>query len=103
MANALKGTPESWVRLDRKAKAPVNRTKVINQDLEEVQEDHSSPPMATPLYRPAPVVIPRREQNDFEDLPGEELTVPSETPATQEQPLQPKKTDSLDSLIEQVQ
>ncbi|MGN7835179.1 penicillin-binding protein PBP1a [Acinetobacter sp. 22323] len=103
MANALKGTPESWVRLDRKAKAPVNRTKVINQDLEEVQEDRSSPPMATPLYRPAPVVIPRREQNDFEDLPGEELTVPGETPATQEQPLQPKKTDSLDTLIEQVQ
>ncbi|WP_347454504.1 penicillin-binding protein PBP1a [Acinetobacter thermotolerans] len=104
MANALKGTPESWVRLDRKAKGPLNRTKVVNQDGKEVQHDnHATPPLATPLYRPAPVA-PKREENDFADLPGQEIQVPGERPArSQEQPLQPKKIDSLDSLIEEVQ
>ncbi|MQW92847.1 penicillin-binding protein PBP1a [Acinetobacter wanghuae] len=100
MANALKGTPEAWVHLDRHAKAPLNRTKVVQAE----PVDPSSPPMATPAYRPAPVVVPKRVDNDFEDLPGQEIKTPEQVPAPvrSEQPLQPKKVDNLDSLIEQV-
>ncbi len=100
MANALKGTPEAWVHLDRHAKAPLNRTKVVQAE----PIDPSSPPMATPAYRPAPVVVPKRVDSDFEDLPGQEIKTPEQAPAPvrSEQPLQPKKVDNLDSLIEQV-
>ncbi len=100
MANALKGTPEAWVHLDRHAKAPLNRTKVVQAE----PVDPSSPPMATPAYRPAPVVVPKRVDSDFEDLPGQEIKTPEQAPAPvrSEQPLQPKKVDNLDSLIEQV-
>lgn len=100
MANALKGKPESWVHLDKNAKAPIDRTRVVNVD----QHDPSSPPLATPAYRPAPVAPPKRIDSDFEDLPGQEIKNPDEpepTP-TREQPLQPKKVDTLDHLIEQV-
>ncbi|MCP0912633.1 MULTISPECIES: penicillin-binding protein PBP1a [Acinetobacter] len=103
MGNALKGQPEAWVRLDRNAKAPVNRSKVVQGD--EAQNDPSSPPMATALYRPAPVVVPKRTETDFEDLPGQEITVPdaAETTAPPEQPLQPSKVDALENLIQEVQ
>ncbi|MFW1754659.1 penicillin-binding protein PBP1a [Acinetobacter wanghuae] len=100
MANALKGTPEAWVHLDRHAKAPLNRTKVVQAE----PVDPSSPPMATPAYRPTPVVVPKRVDSDFEDLPGQEIKTPEQAtaPVRSEQPLQPKKVDNLDSLIEQV-
>ncbi|HJE54259.1 MAG TPA: penicillin-binding protein PBP1a [Acinetobacter pseudolwoffii] len=103
MGNALKGQPEAWVRLDRNAKAPVNRSKVVQGD--EAQNDPSSPPMATALYRPAPVVVPKRTETDFEDLPGQEITAPdaAETTAPPEQPLQPSKVDALENLIQEVQ
>ena len=103
MGNALKGQPEAWVRLDRNAKAPVNRSKVVQGD--EAQNDPSSPPMATTLYRPAPVVVPKRTETDFEDLPGQEIAVPdtAETTAPPEQPLQPSKVDALENLIQEVQ
>ncbi|TSH77388.1 penicillin-binding protein PBP1a [Acinetobacter sp. RF15A] len=108
MGNALKGEPEAWVRLDRNAKAPLNRSKEVP---EAEQRDPSSPPLATPLYRPAPVVVPKRAESDFDDLPGEKITLPAEEPApapvtpptSQEQPLQPKRADALDNLIQQVQ
>lgn len=76
MGNALKGTPEAWVRLDRNAKAPINRNKVVQGEQE--QHDPSSPPLATPLYRPAPVVAPKRQSNDFEDLPDQEIRIPDD-------------------------
>ncbi|TQR56281.1 hypothetical protein, partial [Acinetobacter sp. RF14B] len=71
----------------------------------------SSPPLATPLYRPAPMVVPKRAESDFDDLPGEKITLPAEEsapapvtpPTSQEQPLQPKRADALDNLIQQVQ
>ncbi len=105
MGNALKGSPDAWVRLDRQAKPPVNRTKVIHQDGQEEQYNHhASPPLAVPLYRPAPVVTPKRNENDFADLPGEELNVPAETPSGAPQSEeQPKKPDALENLIEQIQ
>jgi penicillin-binding protein 1A len=102
MGNALKGQPEAWVRLDRNAKAPINRNKVIQG--ETGQNDASSPPLATPLYRPAPVVVPKRQENDFEDLPDQPIGVPDQQqPAPQEQQLQPNRVDSLEDLIEDVQ
>ena len=102
MGKALKGQPEAWVRLDRNAKAPVNRNKVVQAD--EAQNDPSSPPLATALYRPAPVVVPKRTETDFEDLPDQPIRLPDdESSAPQEQPLQPNRVDSLENLIEEVQ
>ena len=102
MGKALKGQPEAWVRLDRNAKAPVNRNKAVQAD--EQQNDPSSPPLATALYRPAPVVVPKRTETDFEDLPDQPIRLPDdEGSAPQEQPLQPNRVDSLENLIEEVQ
>ncbi|ENX12898.1 hypothetical protein F894_02818 [Acinetobacter sp. CIP 51.11] len=102
MGKALKGQPEAWVRLDRNAKAPVNRNKAIQAD--EQQDDPSSPPLATALYRPAPVVVPKRTETDFEDLPDQPIRLPDdEGSAPQEQPLQPNRVDSLENLIEEFQ
>lgn len=102
MGKALKGQPEAWVRLDRNAKAPVNRNKAVQAD--EQQNDPSSPPLATALYRPAPVVVPKRTETDFEDLPDQPIRLPDdESSAPQEQPLQPNRVDSLENLIEEVQ
>ena len=103
MGNALKGTPEAWVRLDRNAKAPINRNKVVPGEQE--QHDPSSPPLATPLYRPAPVVAPKRQSNDFEDLPDQEIRIPDdERVAPRDQPLQPNRVvDPLENLIEEIE
>ena len=102
MGKALKGQPEAWVRLDRNAKAPVNRNKAVQAD--EQQNDPSSPPLATALYRPAPVVVPKRTETDFEDLPDQPIRLPDdEGSAPQEQSLQPNRVDSLENLIEEVQ
>src|SRR5699024_9892616 len=75
MGNALKGTPAVWVHLDKNAKAPTNHTQTITVG-EPVREDRSSPPLARPLYRPAPVAPVRAPERDFDDLPGEEIQAP---------------------------
>ena len=75
MGNALKGTPEAWVRLDRNAKAPINRNKVVQGEQE--QYDPSSPPLARSVS-PCPVVAPKRQSNDFEDLPDQEIRIPDD-------------------------
>ena len=103
MAKALQGTPSAWVQLDAKAKAPIQRHQ------KETPQSNlgPTPPLAQPLYRPAPVVVPRAPERDFDDLPGEEETlVPKNSaPPTMQAPKeQPKpKTDALDHLIDQVQ
>ncbi|MEG0029732.1 penicillin-binding protein PBP1a [Acinetobacter johnsonii] len=103
MAKALQGTPSAWVQLDAKAKAPIQRHQ------KEAPQSNlgPTPPLAQPLYRPAPVVVPRAPERDFDDLPGEEETlVPkNSTPPTMQAPKeQPKpKSDALDHLIDQVQ
>lgn len=73
MDQALKGTPTAWVTLDVNAKAPLTLEERGQQTQIETQvkkdEYRTSPPLARPLYRPAPVVVPRNPSNDFADLP----------------------------------
>lgn len=105
MANALKDTPESWVRLDKNAKAPLDRNQA-NPAAEETQplRDRASPPLAQPIYRPAPPApITRPAQNDFEDLPGEDILVPASNTPPSMQPAAKPQPDALSSLIEQVE
>jgi penicillin-binding protein 1A len=110
MANALKDTPESWVRLDKNAKAPINRNQAASNDPAADQaRDRAAPPLAQPIYRPAPAPAARSpSQNDFADLPGEEMLVPNNNapPAMQNRPAPsaPKAhSDALGELIEQVE
>ncbi|WP_326519407.1 penicillin-binding protein PBP1a [Acinetobacter sp. CAAS 2-6] len=103
MDQALKGTAPAWVRLDKNAKAPISRNNavMINNEL----QDRSSPPMARPLYRPAPVTAPRSVNNDFADLPGEEILIPTEkAPPSMNSNSQPApKRDAIENLIQEVQ
>ena len=90
MGQALKDKPFAWVELDTKAKDPIKRTVEVDvdedtEDLKRQQRD--TPPVARPLYRPtapvAPVAPPqKRRQDDFADLPGEEITIPEEPRAS---------------------
>jgi len=109
MGNALKGTPASWVQLDKNAKAP--RLQETSGQVEP-KVDRASPPLARPLYRPAPP--PAAVTNDFADLPGEEILIPSRSappqvntpnqPARIQQPrAEPQQHDALENLIQEVQ
>lgn len=109
MGNALKGTPASWVQLDKNAKAP--RLQETAGQVEP-KVDRASPPLARPLYRPAPP--PAAVTNDFADLPGEEILIPSRSappqvntpdqPARPQQPrTEPQQRDALENLIQEVQ
>ncbi|MGD9699902.1 penicillin-binding protein PBP1a [Acinetobacter sp.] len=98
MGNALKGTPAAWVHFDKNAKAPANRNQTITIG-EPVQTDRSSPPLARPLYRPAPAAPVRAPESDFDDLPGEEILVPDNANPPDMQK-QNSKPDALDNLID---
>ncbi len=98
MGNALKGTPAAWVHFDKNAKAPANRNQTITVG-ESVSADRSSPPLARPLYRPAPVAPVRAPERDFDDLPGEEILVPDNANPPDMQK-QNNKPDALDNLID---
>ena len=98
MGNALKGTPAAWVHFDKNAKAPANRNQTITIG-EPVQTDRSSPPLARPLYRPAPAAPVRAPESDFDDLPGEEILVPNNANPPDMQK-QNSKPDALDNLID---
>ena len=101
MGNALKGTPAAWVHLDKNAKAPSNRNQPTPTG-EQTEDNRSSPPLARPLYRPAPVAPKRAPERDFDDLPDEEVLTPKPVtpPAMQKTPPKP---DALEHLIDQVQ
>ena len=112
MAKSLKGTPEAWVHLDTHAKNPINRNSPKSDPSEPERDRGSSPPMAQPLYRPAPVAPkPQASQNDFADLPGtgtaESNLAPNRVTPPPMQPNKPQnsehKPDALDHLIDQVQ
>ena len=110
MGNALKGTPEAWVSLDNKAKAP---QRELNQLTAEQQQDYrASPPLARPLYRPAPAAPVRAPERDFDDLPSEEVLIPDnntpppmqtpENAPTKPTPAPKPAPDALENLIDEV-
>lgn len=100
MGQALKGTPAAWVHFDKNAKAPTNRRTETTSEY--VAEDRSSPPLARPLYRPAPVAPTRAPERDFDDLPGEEILLPNDAAPPTMQKTPTNKPDALQNLIDQV-
>lgn len=100
MGQALKGTPAAWVHFDKNAKAPTNRRTETSGEY--VAEDRSSPPLARPLYRPAPVAPTRPPERDFDDLPGEEILLPNDAAPPTMQKTPTNKPDALQNLIDQV-
>lgn len=118
MGQSLKDTPSAWVRLDKEAKDPISRDKLQIQQSEDKKEYRASPPLARPLYRPAPPPPVRSTQNDFSDLPGTPAPAPVE-----ERPIAPvkkqppamgsnhpapapapqKERDGIENLINQIQ
>ncbi|AXQ23712.1 PBP1A family penicillin-binding protein [Acinetobacter wuhouensis] len=113
MGKALKGTPSAWVHFDKDAKAPLSReqrgqqTQVEGQSNEASKESGSTPPLARPIYKPAPVTPSRNASNDFDDLPDEngeqKLKPTTSTPPTMNQDHAKRENDSLENLINEVQ
>ncbi|MFO1411881.1 MAG: penicillin-binding protein PBP1a [Acinetobacter parvus] len=110
MANSLKDTPSAWVRLDREAKEPISRDKLQLQQGDDKKEYRASPPLARPLYRPAPPTPDRSAQNDFSDLPdsttGEEqimLPTRKQPPAMGSSQQNPPQRDQIENLINEIQ
>ena len=110
MANSLKDTPSAWVRLDREAKEPISRDKLQLQQGDDKKEYRASPPLARPLYRPAPPVPDRSAQNDFSDLPDsssgeEQIMVPTrkQPPAMGSSQQNPPQRDQIENLINEIQ
>jgi len=113
MGKALKGTPSAWVHFDKDAKAPLsreqrsNQTQVEGENNEASKESGSTPPLARPIYKPAPVTPSRNASNDFDDLPDEngeqKLKPTTSTPPTMNQDHAKRENDSLENLINEVQ
>ncbi|ENU21816.1 hypothetical protein F993_03745 [Acinetobacter proteolyticus] len=115
MGNSLKDTPSAWVRLDKEAKDPISRDKLQIQQSEDKKEYRASPPLARPLYRPAPPAPTRSVQNDFSDLPGTTSSTDEQpiVPAKKQPPAMgsnssnpappPKEKDGIEHLINQIQ
>lgn len=112
MDKALAGTPSSWVHFDKNAKDPLSREQRGQQpQIEAEQKDdyRSSPPLARPIYRPAPVTPKRNPSNDFDDLPDDEeksLKPSNNAPPALNQgtpSVKRESRDSLENLINEVQ
>ena len=89
MAKSLEGTPSAWVSLDTDAKAPEKRgqVKVQNNAVDDEKKEHrAAPPLARPIYRPAPVVPRRSVERDFADLPDTTPKAAPSRPAAQPRP-----------------
>ena len=105
MEKALQGTPAAWVNLDKNAKAPLSRDQRTNtpQQAEEQRADRT-PPLARPVYRPAPVAPKVTTQSDFDDLPGQEQTLkPEKSAPPAMKPQTTPKQDSIENLINEVE
>ena len=112
MGKALKGTPSAWVHFDKDAKAPISREQrgQTQVAMQEGEEDRSTPPLARPIYRPAPATPSRTQSNDFEDLPGDESNATEEplkpqhaTPPDIGSGTAKREKDALENLINQVE
>jgi penicillin-binding protein 1A len=99
MAKSLEGKPESWVKLDQKAKDPIHRDQ--KQASQQSASEDNKPPTARPIYRPEPVKPVRVPEKDFDDLPGEEVLIPKESVPPKMQ--KPANHDPLETLIEDIQ
>lgn len=110
MGKALKDTPSAWVHFDKNAKAPISREERNQTQVEGVTQNEgygSSPPLARPIFIPAPVTPSRNSSNDFEDLPDEGTDQPLRpnkvTPPAMNQGSAKRESDSLENLINEVQ
>ncbi len=108
MDQSLKGTPASWVRLEKDAQAPISRDKqAVATEIGDKKTYRAAPPLARPLYRPAPPQPKANTNNDFDDLPGEEIVIPSKAAPPAMKPSQgtaPKRDkDELENLINQIE
>lgn len=110
MGKALKDTPSAWVHFDKNAKAPISREERNQTQVEGVTQNEgygSSPPLARPIFKPAPVTPSRNSSNDFEDLPDEGTDQPLRpnkvTPPAMNQGSAKRESDSLENLINEVQ
>ena len=110
MANALKGTSPAWVRLDRNAQNPISHNEVQSEQNADKQEYRASPPLAHPLYRPAPPAPARSVQDDFSDLADDSPAIQEHTivPTKQQPPTlgsrpMPPKEDKLEHLINEIE
>lgn len=110
MDKALKGTPSTWVHFDKDAKAPISREQRHQTQIDDQTQNESygsSPPLARPIFRPAPVAPTRNASNDFDDLPDEGNDQPLKpnkaTPPSMNQGAAKREQDSLENLINEVQ
>ncbi|WP_335954395.1 penicillin-binding protein PBP1a [Acinetobacter guillouiae] len=110
MGKALKDTPSAWVHFDKNAKAPISREERNQTQVEGATQNEgngSSPPLARPIFKPAPVTPLRNSSNDFEDLPDEGSDQPLKpnkvTPPAMNQGSAKRESDSLENLINEVQ
>lgn len=110
MGKALKDTPSAWVHFDKNAKAPISREERNQTQVEGTTQNEgngSSPPLARPIFKPAPVTPSRNSSNDFEDLPDEGSDQPLKpnkvTPPAMNQGSAKRESDSLENLINEVQ
>ena len=110
MGKALKDTPSAWVHFDKNAKAPISREERNQTQVEGATQNEgngSSPPLARPIFKPAPVTPSRNSSNDFEDLPDEGSDQPLKpnkvTPPAMNQDSAKRESDSLENLINEVQ
>lgn len=113
MANALKDTPSAWVKLDKDAKDPISHDQMQVQQNQDRKEYRASPPLARPLYRPAPPAPTTSAQSDFSDLSettsNTEQTItparrqPPNMGSTTQNPPQQRERDGIENLINQIQ
>jgi penicillin-binding protein 1A len=109
MQKSLEGTEPAWVSLDKNAKAPLTRDERTKTTMEAAANGSSgdTPPLARPIYRPAPVTQRANPSNDFDDLPSESneqtLEPSSNTPPKLAPKKETKSQDSLEDLINKVQ
>lgn len=80
MGGALKNQPSAWVKLDQNGNQTIDQQVMNNGMVDDdyLRQQKEVPPLARPIYRP-PVIsnTPNNTRdNDFADLPGEEILIP---------------------------
>ncbi|MCH4248566.1 MAG: PBP1A family penicillin-binding protein [Acinetobacter populi] len=80
MGGALKNQPLAWVKLDQNGNQTIDQQVMDNSVVDDdyLRQQKEVPPLARPIYRP-PVISStpnNTRDNDFADLPGEEILIP---------------------------